>query len=267
MVKLSYAPENDQFDEKVFRESLGSLGTGTMPGANQLVELQAKIRQGVKHVELNLNSQGKGQFGQQDVADKYGFQERKTIMQLAKLNNVSLSVHAPLDNVSFSGLGQQGFDEVQRWNALKEMDETVKFAAETAKGGAIVMHLQGESISTSRSELNLSKSYLKWLKENKSDEYDRLKKEYFTENPLDRTFVNNPEKRQEMRFDYQKLDKNVRKTFEKENADKISKGMNPWDLFYMEKQTDKVKKAKANVKKLNIDMKSNEDRAKKLKNE
>ena len=36
---------------------------------------------------------------------------------------------------------------------------------------------------------------------------------------------------------------------------------------YHKKQTDKVKKAKANVKKLNIDLKSSEDRAKKLKNE
>jgi len=51
------------------------------------------------------------------------------------------------------------------------------------------------------------------------------------------------------------------------NKPKKTKAANNAVTKYHKKQTDKVKKAKSNVKKLNIDLKSNEDRAKKLKNE
>ena len=174
MAKSSFSSESDQNDPKTFRESLGSFGTTTKPGGNQLQELQAKVRQGVKHVELHLSGTGKGQFNVQDVPDKYGFEQRRAIMQLAKLNKQTLSVHGTFDVVTFSGLAQGGFDEAQRSNSIKEIDETLKFAAETAKGGAVVFHLQGDGVSVNRSEPNLSEEYLNWLKTNKPDEYKKL---------------------------------------------------------------------------------------------
>jgi hypothetical protein len=125
MVKQSYSSDVDQYDPKIFRESIGSFGTTTKPGGNQLQELQAKIRQGVKHVELHLASTGKGQFNVQDVPDKYGFEQRRTIMQLAKLNKQTLSVHGTFDITSFSGIGQNGFDESNRLNSIKEVISNV----------------------------------------------------------------------------------------------------------------------------------------------
>ncbi len=243
MVKMSYSPEFDQHDPKKFRETLGTFGTTTKPGANQLQELQTKVRQGVKHVELVLWSRGKGQFGAMDVPDKYGFKERKTIMQLAKLNQQTLSVHASGELVSFSGFdGRSGFNETHRWENIKEMDETLNFAAQTAKGGAVVTHFQGDPIQTSRG-ISLSSNYLKWLKKNRPEEYERVKKDYFNKNPLDSLFVDNPEKADEIYHDYRNLDENRRKKFEEEHKDEITGGKKPWEIFYLENQIEKRKLA------------------------
>ena len=241
----------DQHDPKMFKETLGSFGTTTKPGGNQLQELQAKVRQGVKHVELHLASQAKGQFGVQDVPDKYGFEQRRTIMQLAKMNQQTLSVHGTFDIVSFSGLGQGGFNESHRANSIKEIDETIKFAAETAKGGAVVFHIQGDPIPTSRGELNISKEYLDWLENKaKSDpkyqkELDTLKNEYFNNNPLNRRFVDNVDQEKEVRIEFERL-KNSSNSREKAIAQRAiqrskESGRDPWAEFYIAKNMEKTK--------------------------
>lgn len=234
MVKKSFSSEVDQHDSKVFRETLGTFGTTTKPGGNQLEELQTKVRQGVKHVELHLASQGKGQFGVQDVPDKYGFEQRRTIMQLAKLNKQSLSVHGTFEVVSFSGLNQGGFDDSQRLNAMKEIDETLSFAAETAKQGAVVFHLQGEGLSTDRGELNISKKYMKWLEKNKPDEFKKLSKNYFTSNPLDRQFVSDPNKEIDIKEEFLELKSKNKREYQKylnlANGDENS----AWSIYYKE---------------------------------
>lgn len=242
MVKYSFSSEIDQHDSKVFKETLGTFGTTTVPGGEQLTQLQAKVRQGVKHVELHVLSRGKG-GGPQDVPDKYGFEQRRTIMQLAKLNQQTLSVHSALDVVSLSGLEQSGFSEASRWEAIKEIDETINFAAQTAKGGAVTMHLQGEGLNMgSRADLTLSKRYLDWLeKNNKQKELDELKKNYFTENPLDRMFVDNPEKLDDLRFDYDKLSFEKKRSFEQKYAKKIAEGAKPYELYFLESQKDRRK--------------------------
>lgn len=238
MVKQSFSSDTDQHDPKVFRESLGTLGTTTQPGANQLAELQTKIRQGVKHVELHLANRDKGNFGAQDVPDKYGFEQRRTIMQLAKLNNQTLSVHGSFDITSFSGLGQNGFDESQRWGNMKEIDETLKFAAETAKGGAVVFHIQGDGINSSKDELSLSKKYLDWLKEKRPQEYYKIKKEYLSPNPLDRTFVNNPEQEKEVKASFKDISKKDQEKYIKKAK---QTGRNPWEEYFIEKNIEKAK--------------------------
>lgn len=233
----------DQHDPKVFRETLGSFGTTTKPGGNQLQELQTKIRQGVKHVELHLASTGKGQFNVQDVPDKYGFEQRRTIMQLAKLNEQTLSVHGTFDVVSFSGLTQNGFDESQRLNSMKEIDETLKFAAETAKGGAVVFHIQGDPIGTDRGELNLSKGYLEWLQKNRPEEYKNIRKDYFDKNYLKRKFVNNPENEKEVKEKFTDLmKKNPTKYNEYLSKAKSSnENREAWEYYYMDEYIKKQK--------------------------
>lgn len=239
MVKLSYSNSSDQYDQKVFRETLGTFGTTTIPGGDQLQELQTKVRQGVKHVELHLASGGKGQFNAKDTPDKYGQEQRRTIMQLAKLNNQSLSVHATFDVTSFSGITQGGFDQSQRLNSIKEIDETLSFAAATAKGGAVVMHMQGDAISNDKSELNLSKKYIDWLKENRPDEFKRINEEYFDANPLNRKFINNPLTEIEVKEEYEKL-KGTDKYNQFEKDAKTS-NRDAWELYYMDKNIQKQK--------------------------
>ena len=242
MAKHSFSPDYDQNDVKMFKETLGTFGTTTKPGENQLKELQTKIRQGVKHVELHLASSGKGQFGALDVPDKYGFEQRRTIMQLAKLNKQSLSVHGAFDIVSFSGFdGNSGsFDDSRRYNAMKEIDETIKFAAETAKGGAVVFHIQGEPLSTDRGELHLSKSYLNWLKNKKPNEYENLKKSYFTNNPLNRQFISDPDKFLNVKEEFNHLKKENPTLYN----DYIKNSKNPeeaWEKYYVDKLEERRK--------------------------
>lgn len=240
MAKESFSPEYDQHDPKVFKETLGSFGTTTTPGQNQLQELAQKVRQGVKHVELHLASTGKGQFGVQDVPDKYGFEQRRTIMQLAKLNQQTLSVHANFETTSFSGLGQGGFDDAARLNAMKEIDETLKFAAETAKQGAVVFHIQGEPLSTDRGELNLSKDYIQWLEKNRPDEYKRIKEKYFTANPLDREFVSDPDKEKEIKKEFGELKEKDPQTYNK-YISQFGSADKAWVGFYQDKVEEKRK--------------------------
>ena len=240
MAKHSFSSDSDQHDPKIFRESLGSFGTTTQPGADQLKELQTKIRQGVKHVELHLASESKGNFGQQDVPDKYGFEQRRTIMQLAKLNNQTLSVHGTFGITSFTGLGQGGFNESNRWKSIKEIDETLSFAAQTATQGAVVFHIQGDGISTTKGELNFSKEYLVWLKENKPDEYKNLEKIFFTANPLDRQYVDNPQKPFEIKKEYENLSSTKKEEIEKLRKLKYSK-YDSWEVYNIKKNLDKLK--------------------------
>lgn len=242
MVKQSYSSDFNQYDPKKFRETLGTFGTTTIPGQNQLQELQAKIRQGVKHVELHLNRSGKGEFNANDVPDKYGFEHRRTIMQLAKLNNQSLSVHSSLDITSFAGMAREGYDAATRWDSIKEMDETMKFAAETTKGGAVVMHLQGEPHNqTSRTQLTLTNRYQEWMKKNgKGSELDKLKKDYLDDNPLKRLFVDDPSRINQIQSDYSNLAPEVKVAFESKNKQNFN-GMSPAEFYFIKTQNDKVK--------------------------
>lgn len=246
MVKESFSSEYDQNDPKVFRETLGSFGTTTKPGENQLTELQTKVRQGVKHVELHMLNSGKGQWGKQDVPDKYGFEQRRTIMQLAKLNNQTLSVHGTLDVNSFSGLREGGFDETVRARNLKEIDETVKFAAEVAKGGAVVFHLHETAIPTPPGELNLPRKYLEKLKKDRPEEYNRIESTHLKTDNFQRLFQDNPELPVEKRVEYESLKKENSKEYKdfkeryKDELEKVGPE-NEWKIYYNRDYVEKLK--------------------------
>lgn len=227
----------NQHDPKVFKETLGSFGTTTNPmGGNQLAQLQTAVRQGVKHVELHLSSAGKGQFGTSDVPDKYGFEQRRTIMQLAKLNEQTLSVHGTFQINSFSGLAQNGFNEVQRANNMKEIDETLKFAAETAKQGAVVFHLHETGLPPgSPGELNLPEWYLKKLQKENPDEYKNIMDRYLNKDDLDRQFVENPDLEAELKVNYEHLDDAEKKRL-KDNL-----GVSNWKDYYEYNKNEQIK--------------------------
>lgn len=120
------------------------IGMSTHPAKDQLQELRAKIFQGASEIELGFFGRGKGSRGQPGGAtpESYGKNEREAMREMARLNDVGLTVHAAPDAGSMSGLGQRGFAEENRENALHEIERAIDFAADTTNGGAVVLHMQ-----------------------------------------------------------------------------------------------------------------------------
>ena len=120
---------------------ISKIGISTAPMKDQLEQLKAKIFQGASKVELGFMGVQKGSMSQGAVTpEMYGVEEREAIRDLAKLNKVELSVHAAPSAGSISGFSQQGFSDEQRARTLDEIKRTIEFAADTAKGGAVVVH-------------------------------------------------------------------------------------------------------------------------------
>ena len=105
--------------------------------------LKGNIFVGASKVELGFMGQGKG-FRSQPTGwtpESVSMPEREAIRQLAKINEVELSTHAT-PNVAISGITEQGFSEEQRERALFEVKKAIDFAADTARGGPVVLHAQ-----------------------------------------------------------------------------------------------------------------------------
>ena len=121
--------------------SLGpqELGTGTNPMENQLQSFNAKIREGASKIEFEFMGAGKTN-SQQPGPETFGSKERRDMRELAEINEIKTSVHAPLHTQSLAGLGEQGFNDQARQFAVKEIEKAIHFAAEATKGGAVVFH-------------------------------------------------------------------------------------------------------------------------------
>ncbi len=125
-----------------FGVKITELGVSTPPFKDQLEALKARIFQGASKVELGFMGQGKGSASQgQYTPESYGFEERRDIRELARVNKIELSSHAALHGNSLAGFAQGSFDERQREGSLHEIQKAIDFAADTQKGGAIVFHL------------------------------------------------------------------------------------------------------------------------------
>lgn len=117
------------------------IGVSAHPAQDQLQQVKARIFQGASRVELGFFGRGKGSFqGGNTTPEMYGKEERIDMRELAKINKVKLTTHATTGAGSLAGMGQQGFDEHVREQALHEIERAVDFAADVTKGGAIVVH-------------------------------------------------------------------------------------------------------------------------------
>ncbi|GAG40458.1 unnamed protein product, partial [marine sediment metagenome] len=118
------------------------IGISAPPMKDQLEGLKARIFQGASRVELGFTGVGKGSMGQgQPTPGSYGKDEREAMRDLAKLNKVELTTHATLGVSGLAGFSRQGnLDESEREKSLHEIQRAVDFAADTARGGAIVVH-------------------------------------------------------------------------------------------------------------------------------
>ena len=117
------------------------IGISVTPMKDQLEGLKARIFQGASRVELGFWGRGKGSMqGGTPTPGSYGKDEREAIRDLAKINSVQMSTHTAPAVGNLSGLGQSGFEEKARDDALSEINRTIDFAADTARGGAVVVH-------------------------------------------------------------------------------------------------------------------------------
>ncbi|MFA6089252.1 MAG: hypothetical protein WC755_05280 [Candidatus Woesearchaeota archaeon] len=126
---------------------MSNFATTANPTRDPLEELTTKIKEGATALELGFTGQGKGMVGQgQTTPGSFGENERQAIRRMADENKVRLSTHASITLTGFSGLTRDRdtygwkFDDIKRIESEKEVEQTIDFAADTAKGGAIVIH-------------------------------------------------------------------------------------------------------------------------------
>jgi hypothetical protein len=125
--------------EPIFEMS--EIGGTSAPFEDQLQSLKKRIYQGVSKLELGFSGTGKGFAGRGSITpEMYGRDQREAIRQLAELNKVELSTHTSIGVGNLSGLQQNGFNEDAREAAIQEIKRTIDFAADTTRGGAIVVH-------------------------------------------------------------------------------------------------------------------------------
>lgn len=147
------------------------IGVTTNPFADQLQELQAKIRGGFSKLELGFGGAGKGS-GQNLTPGSYGTKQRSAIRELAKVNDIELTTHASFSIPGVSGLTQQGYNDRAQKAAVDEIKRAIDFAADTAGGGAVVFHLGEHArpvMEAGMSEEEIIKQRLEIQK--KGDEY------------------------------------------------------------------------------------------------
>ena len=120
--------------------SIGEFGTSAKMG-DILDALKGEINVGAKHVELGFTGKEKGSLSQMNTTpEMFDKLKREEVRQLAKINGVTLSTHATLAISGVSGITEQGFSDKARTGNLMELKRTIDFAADTARGGAIVVH-------------------------------------------------------------------------------------------------------------------------------
>jgi len=110
------------------------ISAGDVQGVN------AKIRSGAGNIEIQFSGAGRGQR-QQQTPGMYGKEQRQALEELRRVNEVNLTTHATFQVGGLAGQDQQGnFNEEQRKFAVDEIKRAVEFAADTAKGGSVVVH-------------------------------------------------------------------------------------------------------------------------------
>ncbi|MSR85929.1 hypothetical protein EXS74_00870 [Candidatus Woesearchaeota archaeon] len=107
-----------------------------------LQALKADIATGTHHVELVFGGTGKGSLqGMNTNPEMFDRVKREEIRKLAKINEVTLSTHAAVNMAGFSGFNNRdAFEDRVQQDKLQEIKRTIEFAADTAGGGAVVLH-------------------------------------------------------------------------------------------------------------------------------
>lgn len=109
-------------------------------GAQNIQGIAAKIREGVGNIEIQFAGAGPGNR-QSQTPEMYGKEQRQAIRELAEINEVNLTTHSSFGIMGTAGMDRNGnFSDEQRKFVVDEIKRAVEFAADTAKGGSVVVH-------------------------------------------------------------------------------------------------------------------------------
>jgi hypothetical protein len=99
----------------------------------------AAIRGGTGKLELSTQMSGGGEAV---GAGTYGKEARQALREMSRASGVEfISTHTPPQIGNLSGFNpQQGFNDEQRKTSIEELKKAIDFAADTAGGGAVVVH-------------------------------------------------------------------------------------------------------------------------------
>lgn len=132
-------PSNDSTND--VNIGIGEIGTsvGLGPVPN-IPALSAKLRSGIKNVELGFMGQGKGS-GQGHTPGMYGKMQRQALREMQKANRVDFTTHATVGVYGVAGMDQQGnFSKESKNFSLSEIKRAIDFASDVAGGGPVVVH-------------------------------------------------------------------------------------------------------------------------------
>jgi endonuclease IV len=136
---------NDPFNKVQFGVSIGE--------RNQLEEFSKVLRSGARMVEVDIASVYGLEGEQGNAADTIGKTEREAIANLAKVNDVDLSVHAPWA-VNFSGINPQSKKKEPVYEHIveREIGTALQFADDISKkmerkNMPVIFHASSDSFS------------------------------------------------------------------------------------------------------------------------
>jgi len=114
-----------------------SLGLGPVQNVQALA---AKMRPGMKKLELTFMGMGKGN-AQAHTPGMYGSKQRQALKELQAANKFDFTTHASVGIMGLAGMDQRGnFSKEHRERAVDEIKNAIDFAADVTQGGPIVVH-------------------------------------------------------------------------------------------------------------------------------
>ncbi len=139
----------------------GSLGGTTDPRtANILKEVSSRLSSGIKQIEIEGVDSG--------IFDSIPKQHLKEVNRLSKLTGVDISLHGPVTGMHMSGIGQQGFNEIDRKDVERKVVDVLLRSHDLNPDGNIPVNFHSsEGIPASQllppSQREEGKSYQKMI--------------------------------------------------------------------------------------------------------
>ncbi|MBW2975647.1 sugar phosphate isomerase/epimerase [Candidatus Woesearchaeota archaeon] len=108
--------------------------------AQNVAGIYSKIRMGAGSIEIGFPAAVQGQR-QAQTPGMYGEDQRQAIRELANINEIKLTTHAPYPMMGMMGRDQRdNFSLTNAYQNLNEIQRAIDFAADTAGSGSVVVH-------------------------------------------------------------------------------------------------------------------------------